>query len=372
MLINFSIFGVILVTCLIFEKKNKSYALFCSAENVPFKTQLVPWILIFGYITFLAAMRTNANDTYAYIDSFNSLEASWESFLNQISFINDGKDRAFDAVGILFKMFISDNYHWWFALFAVIESVAFVYILRRYSVSVFDACFFFFCSTLYYNYFSMMRQWFATAIIFFASRFIENKKFLKYLLFCLIAAQFHASAYLMIPVYFIVRGRSWSRKQFFIIGIFAVIILFLNPLLDTMEESFSDTTYNYAISAMNSNEGSSIVRVFIAAVPVVLSYIYKKRTNPHMINICVNMSLLNLLLNAFAFFTSGLYVIRLATYFGIFNVILYPYLLNVSLKGKNRMMIKILFYVIYFVFYIYQMKHQGSFRYGSDILGDFY
>ena len=369
MIIHFSILGVILFTCIFFEKSNKEHALSCLAENEPIKTRFLPWFLIFGYIAFLAAMRSGMNDTGAYIHSFNNLEASWQAFWNQVSSAGEGKDWAFGATNILLKMIVADKYHWWFAFYAVIESFAFIYILRRYSVSIFDACFFFFCSTLYYNYFSMMRQWFAIAILFAASRFIENKKFLKYLLVCVFAAQFHASAYFMIPVYFIVQGKPWSQKQLTIIGIFAVAMIFLNPLLDAMEKTLADTTYDYAISAMNSDSGSSIVRAFIAAVPVVFAYMYKDNTDNPMINICVNMSLLNLLLNILAAFTSGLFIIRMSTYVGVYNTILYPYLLNVSIKGKDRDIIKPLFYIIYLAFYVYQMKYQGSFGYGSDILG---
>lgn len=372
MLIHFSILGVILFTCLFFEKSNKEHALSCLAENEPIKTQFLPWFLIFGYIAFLAAMRTNSNDTALYISSFKEMEVSWQAFWNQVSSAGEGKDWAFGATNILLKMIVANRYHWWLAFYAVIESFAFIYILRRYSVSILDACFFFFCSTLYYNYFSMMRQWFAIVILFGASRFIENKKFLKYLLVCVFVAQFHASAYVMIPVYFIVQGKPWSRKQTTIIGIFAVAMIFLNPLLDTMEKTFEGTTYDYAISAMNSNSGSSLIRAFIAAVPVVLAYMYRDNTDNPMINICVNMSLLNLLLNILAAFTSGLFIIRLATYMGVYNTILYPYLLNVSIKGNDRNIIKPLFYIIYLAFYVYQMKYQGSFGYGSDILGIFH
>ena len=106
MLIHFSILGVILITCLVFEKNNKNYALSRVARNEPFKTQFLPWLLIFGYIAFLAAMRTNSNDSTVYISSFNNLEASWQAFWNRISTAEEGKDWAFGAVGILFKMFI--------------------------------------------------------------------------------------------------------------------------------------------------------------------------------------------------------------------------------------------------------------------------
>lgn len=42
-----------------------------------------------------------------------------------------------------------------------------------------------------------------------------------------------------------------------------------------------------------------------------------------MINICINMSMINFLLNVLATFTSGLYVIRLATYMSVYSLILY-------------------------------------------------
>ena len=370
MIIHFSILGVILFASLIWEKRILEFTIPCVERNQRYKELLLPWALVFGYVAFLAAMRSNVNDTHAYIVSFQRLETSWQRFFEQISLIGE-KDWAFDAVSILFKKFISDDYHLWMALYAVIESMAFCYILRRNAVSLLDGCYFFFCSTLYYNYFSMMRQWFAVCAIFWASKFIKEKKFVYYCIICVLVAQFHNSAYFMIPVYFIVQGKAWSEKQVRLISIFSIAVIFLNPILKMMEETLSGTTYDYAVTAMNSSSGSSGIRILISLVPVALAFIFKDEIMDDMINICVNMSLLNLLLNVLATFTSGLYVIRLSTYFSVYNMVLYPYLLNVCLKGSWRI-VKPIFYIIYFLFYIYQMKYQGSFGYNSDILGIFY
>lgn len=371
MLINLSFLAIILVVSLFSEQQVRNSAIRCLEKGKNILTIRLPWYLIFGYIAFLAAMRTNANDTSAYIFSFKRLEGTWEAFWNQVSLAGEGKDWAFDAVSILFKMFISQDYHIWFAMYAVVESAAFVYILRRHSVSLLDSCFFFFCSTLYYNYFSMMRQWFAITMLFAASRFIEEEKFRKYLLVCVAVAQFHNSAYMMIPIYFLVQGKAWSKKQMWFIGGFALAMLFLNPILDSMEDTLSGTTYGYVVSTMNTNSGSSLIRAFIAAVPVVLSYLHRDEIDGRMMNICVNMSLLNLLLNVLAAFTSGLYIVRFATYMSVFNMLLFPHLLNICVKGENKKVIKAAFYVVYLAFYFYQMNRQGAFYYGSDILGTF-
>lgn len=371
MVIHFSILAVILIVSLLYEYRVRSFAIACVNSGDHFKTLRLPWLLVFGYIAFIVAMRTSTNDTYAYIHTFQNLESTWSAFWGQVSSAKFGEDWAFDAVSILFKILISDDYHLWLAMYAIIESVLFIYILRRYSVSLLDSCFFLFCSSLYYNYFSMMRQWFAVVVLFAASQLIKDKKFFKYLLICVFVAQFHASAYFMIIVYFLVNGKPWSTKQLLLIVGFVVSMLFLRPILDGMEDVLADTTYDYAIEAMNSDAGSSFIRAFIAAVPVVLSFIHRHEIKDSMVNICINMSLLNFLLNILATFTSGLYIIRFATYVDIFNLILYPYLLNIVIKGDNRKILKAGFYVIYLIFYIYQMKHQGAFYYRSDILGTF-
>lgn len=373
MIIHFSIFGVILLCALAWEPSMRYNKLYCVFHNkrYDYKSYIFPWLITFGYIAFLTAMRSAMNDTSAYIRSFNDISGTWREIYEIM--IGDGKDKAFDIVANLFKMFVSDDYHMWFAFFAAIESAIFIYVLRRESVSFFDSCFFFFSTTLYYNYFSMMRQWFAVLLLFAGSRLIKNKKTVAYIVLCIFAAQFHESAYLFIPIYFIVQGEAWSSKQNMILGAAVICLIFLNPLLSALQTALEGTTYDYAIDAMNNNAGSSGIRALIAAVPVVIAFMDRDKINAEnkMINVCINMSVLNFLLNLLATFTSGLYVIRLATYTNVYNIILYPYLLNVTVSSYNRKIIKVCFYVSYLLFYCYQMTYQGAWGYYSNILGDF-
>lgn len=373
MVIHFSILGVMMVCALIWERSIKSRKLACIyyGERYDYKSTLMPWLIVFGYIAFLAAMRSGMNDTSAYIHSFNNIPGTWESVAAILA--EDGKDKAFDITANIFKMYVSDDYHLWFAFFAVIESAIFIYVLRRESVSFWDTCFVLFTTTLYYNYFSMIRQWFAVLLLFAGARLIKEEKTIPYILLCLVAAQFHNSAYLGIPLYFIVKGKAWSLKQNLILFVSAFGLIFLSPIMNTMEAALGGTTYDYAITAMNSNSGSSIIRPVIAAVPVAIAFIYRDyiEASNKMINICINMSLMNFLLNLLAAFTSGLYVIRLATYTSVYSLILYPYLLNVTVDKNNRGILKMGFYILYFVFFWYQMSHQGAWGYSSDILGVF-
>ena len=366
MIIHFSILGVILLVCGLWEHGTKRNRIRFDTYKMP----IAPFFIIFGYIAFLAAMRSGMNDTSTYINSFDNLPGTLEDI--QRILLSDGKDKGFDILANLFKLLISDNYHMWFGFFAIVESLCIVYILRRESLSILVSSFYFFTSTLYYNYFSMMRQWFAVCVFFYAFRWIKSRKFFPYLICCLLIAQIHASAYICIPVYFLVTGKPWSKKQLTLICGIVVALIYLNPILSALENT--DSTYDYVFSTMAANTGSSPVRIAIAAVPIILCLLYKKRIeneNNVTLNICINMSLLNLLLTIVATFTSGLYLIRFSIYFNMFNILLFPILLEKILRGDDKKLMKFGFYVFYFPFYVYQMQHQGAFGYSSDILGVF-
>lgn len=371
MIIHFSILVLILIVSAFYEhqfRANKIRVIANGGTASDYLGSIIPWLIVFGYIAFLAGMRSSMNDTEAYRDSFNSLEPSWDGIWNAIT--GDIKDKGFPIAMHLFKMYISKDFHAWFFAFALVESLIFVFVLRRESVSFLDACFFFFASTTYFNYFSMMRQWLAISIVFWAIKFIKNRKFIPYLLFCLLAAQFHTSAYFMIPVYFIVAGKAWNKKQVGIIALFSITLVFLRPLLRALESVSGDSTYGYVVDSMSMGTGSSWIRIPIALVPVILSYIYREKiVKDRIANICTNMAVLQLLVLIIASVTSGIFIGRMSVYFGVFNVLLFPYLLNIVMDGENRNWIKPLFYLGYFAFYVFQMKYSGAFFYGSDIIG---
>ena len=253
-MIHFSVLAVILVCALIWERPIRYHKLnsIYYGERYDYKSPLMPWLIVFGYIAYLAAMRSGMNDTSGYIQSFEHIPGTWDDVSRILD--GDGKDKAFDITANIFKMYVSDDYHGWFGLFAAVESCIFIHVLRRESVSFLDSCFVLFATALYYNYFSMMRQWFAVVLLFGGAIFIKEGKTIPYILLCLFAAQFHNSAYLFIPVYFMVTGRAWSPKQNLIIIAAVVGLLFLRPILDAVESSLANSTYDYAVAlrAMNT------------------------------------------------------------------------------------------------------------------------
>lgn len=374
MIIHFSILLLILLVSAFYEHRfraNKIRVIADGGTASDYLGSIIPWLIVFGYIAFLAGMRSNVNDTYAYRDTFINLEPSWTAIKDIIA--SGGKDIGFSVLATLFKMFVSTDYHAWFLFVALIESLLIINVTKRESVSFFDTCLVLFVTGLYFNYFTMMRQWIAISIVFWASRFIKSKKVIPYILFCIFAAQFHNSAYFMIFVYFFVVGKAWGKKQLLLITAFSFLMFFLQPILNAIGFLAEDTTYNYVVSTMQTNSGSSWIRIPVAAYPLFFAYIYRERINPDdkMMVVSINMSLINVLLLTLASLTSGIFVGRMSNYFQVYSLVLIPYLFNVAVDEKNRAWSKGIFYAGYFVFYILQMKVSGSFYYGSDVLGYF-
>lgn len=369
MVIHFSILGVILAVSYFYERRFTRRKL-----NNPFYIMPVwPWLIIFGYITFLAAMRSGMNDTPIYISSFNGTVTGYQAIKDAIISDIDIKYWFMNVVQAVFKTFISVDYHIWFLFLAIIQTICFVHVFRRECYGIFIPCFFFFASSLYYNYFSMLRQWTALAIVFGAFEFLKKRQWIKYILCCVLAGLLHPSAFICIIFAFLSTGEPWHLRQNLIIAASAVGIVLLNPILSML--SAGDSTYDYAIQTMQGNTGSSPVRILISAVPVLLSLYCRKfldREDDRGLDICVNMSTLYCILTVVASMTSGLYVMRLAAYLEPYNVILYSYLLRKGLKGRDRRYFVIAFCVIYLLYYYYAMSHMGSWDYLSDVLGNFH
>ena len=366
MLVHFSILATILILGFIYDEKIKVEKIGAALEgnsisNV--KSPVLPWFLLFSLITFYACIRTYVNDTAVYVFSFNNLNPSWDNVSEILS--GDSKDKGFYILQNIFKMYVSTDYHMWFLFISILESILLLYVFKAETVSFLDASFFFFSSTLYFNYFSMMRQWLAICITFAGYSFIKEKRFIPYLLICIIAAQFHNSAYFMIFIYFLVQDKPWKRKQNVLLLLAFISLIFFQPLLNYLDSSAQGTTYEYVFSTMKEGAGSSIVRPFIYLVPVALSYLHRNEIYDDFINKCVNISVLSFLLSILATFTSGLFVNRFMTYLNLYNVILFPYLLNVSYRDNKN--VRVLFYIFYFIFYLYQMYYGDSFNFSSDL-----
>lgn len=108
----------------------------------------------------------------------------------------------------------------------------------------------YYSTTLFFGSFNTIRQYLAMAIIFYAFRYVIEKKPIRYCVYVLLAMFFHTSAFIAILVYFYGTEKSWSGKVFrYLNYVLPFILIFgTNQLMSFINKFELGRFENYTIS----------------------------------------------------------------------------------------------------------------------------
>lgn len=325
-------------------------------------------VLTFGIIIFFAGLRSGIADTATYIYFFNSLQ---ENTLDVLFDSGGAKDKGFTLFTYIIKLSVSDDFHVWLFIIALLSGLAVMLPLYKHS-PMFELSTFLFIATSDFTWMlNGMRQFIAISLLFAAIDLIVKKKTKTYLLIILLLSTIHGSAIFLLPFCFICHFRPWSLKILITICIFMAASLFANQALSMGEVLLEGTQYAGYTNAVAEIEGSSSFRLIVAGVPLLLA-LYKKRKalelNDKLLNVCINMSTFNFGFMLVSTAVGGIFVGRLAAYFGIYNLLLYPLMLTKLFNKSERVILYVGIICCYIVWFYYQMVVTWKMYYISDIL----
>lgn len=313
--------------------------------------RIVSLICLFFIITvaiIVSGLRTGIGDTYFYKHSY--------SLLAQNPVLPaEGKDLGFTLFQLIL-ISISTNPQFLVLVTAFITNLCTIIGLYRYR-NYFELQLYMFITSGYFlTTMNGIRQAMVAAILFVATPLIiKNKKWLYFLLILLLAT-IHASALVMVPVYFIVREKAWSKK----IWLMIVALGFGFILYDILEPMIFNLlgNSNYGQYSSFDEGGSSFIRAFIAALPVIGSYFLKEELEkwPES-KIFVNMSLLNCIILFFSMY--NWIFARLSYYFLPYTFVLLPHLIMKWPNTKEKRILYYGFIVCYFIYMYYEHVIQG-------------
>lgn len=318
-------------------------------------THKIPWIyaiIAMGYIVFWAAMRTGYMDTANYILSFDRSSIGFAAAIEKLR--DTGKGPGWNFLMIIYKTYVSDNPLSWLGFVAIATGLPIMITLRERSINFLYSMLLFVGGLTFLWMFNGIRQFLAAAIMFGCSGFIFRRKVILFLVFLLIAASIHSTALLLLPAYFIVKGRPFGWKIICFAIAISIASIFIGEVMDTMEIFMQDTVYAENFEQFEEDDGVHPLRVLMEAIPVFLAFIKRdelKKLNNNAINICINMSTIALGIYFIGIFTSGVMIGRLPIYFSMFNLILLPYLFEKCfIKIKNGIYIGYTLFIITFYF----------------------
>lgn len=331
------------------------------------KVSKIAVFLTFGYIIFWVGMRNAFVDTAAYIAQFS--QASWANFTYMEFTFDSGW--GFDTLMILFKELISSNYHVWLMFLAVVSGGCIAFVFWRYSTNYYYTLFLFLAMTNFTWLMNGIRQFLAVTIIFACTPLIEKKKWLPYCLIVLLCTTIHASCIIMIPIYFVVQGKPWSKKTLLIIVGVCLVVVFATQFTNLLDTVLEDTKWATMSEDYINDDGVNPLRVCVYSVLAILAFVGRKQLKevPSWVNIFTNMSVVTVALYAIGMVTNGIMIGRLPIYIQMYGYVLQPYVIDKCFTVRSKKLLYAASIVCY-LFYFYLMTR--GFYYSSDFTGRIY
>lgn len=310
-------------------------------------------ILVFLPVFIMAVYGPVMFDTYTYLGTFRNLPSSismgWKEAVRS--------DRpGFILFGLTIKQIFGENETIYRFAIAMIHSIPVVLILRKYSDDYLLSIYIFITTALHLSWMmNGLRQFMAVTIIFVATPWIVQKKYVRSIIVILIAALFHRTVLVMIPIIFIVQGKVWNWKTI----LYSIAIVALTYIFSRNADAF-DTVASIAGYSMQAardwgDDGANPIRVLVNAVPMVMAFIYRHRLstddNP-LINVCINMSVITTGIYLVAMVTSGILTGRMPIYTSLYNLILLPHILKNAINRNQQGMITIVAIILYYLYFL--------------------
>lgn len=272
----------------------------------------------------------SGTDFYTYTENYQ--------YLNEES-METSEAPAFDYLCLLLKTYVSEDAQIMFLTTAIITNILIVWNLWRFSTRFELSIWLYITTFVYYSTFNGVRQWIASAIVFCGLKYLQERKFKFYLPIILIAATFHESALVMIPLYFLVNVKSFSKVNLYIIIGFMMAVFAYGKFIPILFKFLEGTQYaHYFDIVSDTSNGIHPLRLLVYLAPVAMFGIFYKQLNPNedikidrLFNLCIIGFLLMFLATQQVFFA------RLVYYFDIYYLLLIPRLVDIGDKKTNRL-----------------------------------
>ncbi len=301
------VWGLLLLVFKPTDRKKKTFIFLAALQ----------WILISGL-----RHVSVGDDTMTYKDSYNrAINYSWRSVVPKM-FVKvyvegEGKDPGY----IVFEkttQFFTKNYQWFLIIVAVLFFVCLAFWLYKNSKL---PCFsFILFSALFYSFFAItgIRQTIATAlVVLIGTELIKKRKFIPFLLICLIAFTIHKSSIVFLLFYFISQKEITVKYSVAMLLSFPILYIFRNQYVEALR-----FISGYEYDALENTGAYGFTFFYLAVTVASLFFIkYIKRNTPYY-KIYYNALFMGLIFLPAVFVNPAL--MRVVQYFSIYLMLLIP------------------------------------------------
>ncbi|UOR13800.1 EpsG family protein [Halobacillus amylolyticus] len=341
------------------------FALLAKLGAVSVQYNTVTWIrpnklLITAALSSLvvvSGLRSNIGDTYFYKHTYEVNTFTWE-------FIQSQKDIGFGLLQMLLK-YVSNDPQLLLITTAFITNSLVIVVLYNYSRMLELSIYVYITGGLFLVSMNGVRQALAAAIAFTAIKFLIEASFTKYMIVILFASLFHLSALILLPIYFLVQVKVWSKATIALIVFSILIVMGYEQFSALLFTAIEGTQYGgYEDFAEG---GANLLRVAVDLVPLLIAYLGRNKLREIFPNsdVIINMCLIGCVFMVVA--TQNWIFARFNVYFGLYQLILVSWVVKLF-RERDEKLVYYGIIVCYLVYFYYENVVNLNIIYKSNFL----
>lgn len=333
-----------------------------------FMIATILWLSSFSFL------RTAYNDTYNYIYAFQNSESILEGL--QSGIFTDWTGNPWSELYESIMRSVTDNYHIYFLIPALLSSLAVVKLFKRYSVSPAFSLLIFFSIGTYVMYIAALKQCIAMFFLLMALPYAIDKKYVRFYLLVIVAVLFHTHAF-MFAIVPLLMEKPWGKVSWILLG----TALFAMATYDSTLGRFME--YAQSLGAMVAeievfdSHQINILRVMVYWIPALLALIFRQRLfndSTRAENLFVNMSLVSAFILMIGLVQGANLFARMAAYFEIATAVALPWMVKKLFTKQSAQMVTMIATVLYFGYFLYEFGISKNFgtEYSAITLWQFF
>jgi len=357
-MMTFLYLNLVIVFILSFFARYFSEPVFAGESSVPIKPNKILMTGVLASLTIISGLRANIGDTFFYKHIYEINDFTWEFILSQ-------KDIGFGILQMLLKE-ISDDPQIMVFTTAVITNVLIIAVFLNYSRMIELSVYVYITGGLFLVSMNGIRQVLAAAIIFAATKYLIEGNWIKYFFIVLLASTFHQSALILIPIYFFVRFKAWSKATLVLLAFSLLIVVGYHQFSSLLFAAIEDSQYGHY---SNFDEGgANILRVVVDATPLFIAYLGREKLRSIFpsSDYIVNMAIVGFMFMIIS--TQNWIFARFGIYFTLYQLILISWIVKLF-NQKDQRLIYYALLICYFLYYFFESVISLKIVYRSDYFG---
>lgn len=326
----------------------------CGVVPVRFSEKMLYFLLVAG-VSLFSGLRSRYNDTGNYVFAYlYTIEPS----LSSLSGLPLEDGIGFLIYETIVKIFCGSNYARFLTVTAFITIGSFILFFRKYSSNFSVAVYLLITTTFYSFTMGGIRQSLAMAVVIWAIPNFIKKRYLRGLIYVLLATSIHQFSILYLVALFLM-GNVWTIKTMMIVLATVVVSFGFTEIFGKVAEITGYSEQDLAGSA-----GTNILRTLVWLVPVALSFLYKKKINVSCDKygkLFINLSLVGAMIMILASFGGANLLGRMAYYFYPLYILAVIEIIEVAMNVRDIKIMRLCCMAGFLMYFVALSMGSGGF-----------